>query len=331
MFNSRYLPFFQAALGEIEMLLTRHEHDSHHYRLLHHVLDQLRRDFFQDKLIPSLLVPAMAWKALGQTHERSLDILNASQILFYAFLDITDDAEDQDLNPRYWKVLGPALAINAGTSLLFLSQLMLEQLQECPRRQSQIHPLQQLFMRAGWRLTVGQHRDLAGARLAPLAPEEVLHTHRLKAGSSVRLYLESAAVLARAQPVHQEALAQLGEIWGCILQIRGDWQNLDAAWSSDLANGIESYPIALLRSVLPPEEQEKLAQFLSLARSEKPAHLYLRHLCNRHALHHQVNATLTALREAAEAEVARLQGCETRELLDFLGRMKDLEALKGDR
>src|SRR5690606_3566183 len=102
---------------------------------------------------------------------------------------------DQDLDPRLWQNLSPALAINTGTSLLFLAYLMLQELAVLGVSDQMIARLYPLFSEAGWRLTCGQHRDLAFALSAQASPDDVLRTHSLKTGTSVSLYLHSTAVL----------------------------------------------------------------------------------------------------------------------------------------
>lgn len=321
----------RAMLLEIDGLLADVSLDPLHERLLQRVLDKLRSEFMAQKIFPALLAPAMAWRALHlDPEDRRLHVLCAAHMLFYAFLDITDDVEDQELSAPIWRQLGPALAINAGTSLMFLSQLMLARLDSCGVSERIQHQLSQLFMQAGWCLSVGQHRDLSSPRLRDeLTPADVLNTHLLKTGSSVRLYLESVAVLLELPPTGRADLAELGECLGVLVQILGDWHNVQQAFSSDLANGCATLPLVMLQAQVSSSDLETLRVAQATAPHQEAAHAIVRHLLSKYATHTALNALILERRQQASACLDRLQaaGCETTELLRFLKRFQRIRLL----
>ncbi|MGV3527116.1 MAG: polyprenyl synthetase family protein [Candidatus Sericytochromatia bacterium] len=316
----------RAMLLEIDALLAEVSLDVLHERLLQRVLDKLRSEFMAQKIFPALLAPAMTWRALHQpSDDPRLAVLCAAHMLFYAFLDITDDVEDQELSAPIWRQLGPALAINAGTSLMFLSQLMLQRLSTWGVSAATQQELGQLFMQAGWCLSVGQHRDLSSPRLSEQwRSDDVLNTHLLKTGSSVRLYLESVAVLCETSPELRADLAELGTCLGALVQMLGDWHNLQQPLSSDLANGCAALPLIILQEQVSAADLDTLRVAQASARHEPAAHDIVRHLLKKYAVHSTLNALILNRREQASACLARLHaaGCETGELLGFLKRFR---------
>ena len=325
MLNAAYYPQLRAVLLEIEAFLQAWDPDQAHYRLMQRSLAKLRQDFLSDKIFPAMVVPTLAWKALGREESSALHVLNAAHFLFYAFLDLTDDVEDDELEDPLWHQLGKPIAINAGTSLMFAGLLMLDRLALHKIKTQRIETLRRMFIASGWFLSVGQHRDLASARALSLSAEDVLTTHRLKTGSSVRLYLESAAVLAGAKPVQQQHFAELGKNMGVMVQCIGDWRNLQAPISSDLGNHCQSLPLVLLQERLQPADRETFeAALLGAVRSETAfgANEVMRHLLGRYGIVEPLNQLLTRARNHAleQLEWLRRGGCETQALEKFVKR-----------
>lgn len=331
MLNEVYYPQLRAVLFQIEAFLAVWDPDQSHYRLIQRALAKLRQDFLADKIFPAMVVPTLAWKALGRLEGPALHTLNAAHFLFYAFLDLTDDVEDQELKDPIWTQLGAPLAINAGTSLLFGALLMLDRLTECKVKTRQVEALRRLFIEAGWFLTVGQHRDLASSRAYHLSADDVLKTHRLKTGTSVRLYLESAALLAGAKAPQQKYFAVLGEAMGVMVQIIGDWRNLQQPISSDLHNRCQSLPLVLLQQHLPITDLEIYQAAILGATRESTAigaNDVIRHLLHKHKISKPLNELLSQSRNKAleSLENLRRSGCEVRELHQFVSRFAPIEA-----
>lgn len=326
MLNQTYYPVFREVLRETELLLSELHEDDSHYRLLQRSLGKLRQDFLKDRVFPALIVPGLAWQALGRENSRALWVLNAAHYLFYAFLDLTDDIEDHELTDPLWRQLGDPLAINAGTGLLFASLLMLDRLKGEVKSARTIDALRRLFILAGWQLTAGQHRDLASSRAGVLSAETVLRTHQLKTGTSVGLYLESAALLAGAKPAQRRHFAALGRALGVMVQIRGDWVNVLTPFSSDLANGCQSLPLALLRGRLEGQDKDIYLAALQQAPQDQAAHDIVRHLLNKYTVTEPMHELLEARRTEVMSLLKRLQGsgCEIAELERFVARFQPI-------
>lgn len=332
MLNAAYYPQLRAVLLEIEALLAGWDPDAEHRRLLQRCLGKLRQDFLADKIFPAMVVPTLAWRALGHAETPALYVLNAAHFMFYAFLDLTDDVEDGELSGPFWHQQGAAVATNAGTSLLFGSLMLLDRLGRHRVRASRIEALRAMFIEAGWFLTIGQHRDLVSARAGRLKYQDVLTTHRLKTGTSVALYLASAARLAGAGTRQMRQFEALGRQIGLMVQIIGDWRNLQAGHSSDLANHCQSLPLVLLRERLNAADAEQLDAIWSGAGrpgTDLGANLALRHLLAKYRIDEPLNQLLAHSRNLAleQVEWLRRGGCHSAELLGFVQRFEPVESL----
>lgn len=328
MINQAAYPLFRQIFLEVETTLRLWHCDESHSHWLNHALNKLRQDYFADKVFPALMGPWLAWQALGRENSSELHILGAAHTLFYAFLDLTDDAEDQELDEEFWQPGQESLAINIGTSLLFLSLLSLERLSNAGVPAWKTAGLRQMFCQAGWLLTAGQHRDLTSGSEKPKTVAEALKTITLKTGTSVRLYFQSSARLAGAEATIENHLGSLGECIGILSQIRGDYQNIfNATLSTDLRNRCLSLPIVISRPALSSADQDILDAALSQASRDQAAHTVIRHLLRKANCRQLLNHWLEHYRSQAQSdlEILAQAGLNTLELQRFLQRLKPLE------
>lgn len=322
--NQRYLPEFLSVLHEVDDFLLRSELDPVHRRLMQQSLDPLRQDFFADKLVAALIFPALTREALGQKPARCFTQLAAVHVLFYGFLDLTDDVEDRELSGMLWQELGESVAINTGASLLFLSLNLLHELEApVPVRLD----LFRQFSEAGYFLTVGQQRDLLSSRWPDQGVESVLQTHLLKTGSSVALYLRSTASLAGATPEQCEGFEALGQSLGILAQILGDWRDTEQG-GADFINGCESVPLQILRARLRAEDALFLSRLQEQARepgNPLPLAMY-RHLLQKYGVREAVAQLMHDYQERAASCVQQLakSGVNTTLFLPFLERLAHL-------
>lgn len=304
--NQRYLPELLSTLRVVDDWLLRSELDPLHRRLLQQSLAPLRQDFFADKLIPALIFPVLTWEAMEQEPQTAFVQLAAVHFLFYGFLDLTDDVEDRDLSGALWEDVGEGAAINAGTSLLFLSLNLLHAL---PVSASVKLDLHRQFSEAGYCLTVGQQRDLLSHRWPEQGIAEVLQTHLLKTGSSVALYLRSTATLAGATAMQCQQWEALGHALGIGAQILGDWRDTEDTPGSDFANGCESVPLQLLRQRVDAKDAAFLAQLLVQARHGQeealPFDMY-RYLLRKYAVREAVLDLMGVYQQRIEASLQAL-------------------------
>lgn len=327
MSNAAFFPYFQALQTQVETLLLQHCPDPTLQRLLWAVLAKLQAEFADNRVFPALLGPYLAWETLGQEPDARLVHLGTAHLLFYAFLDITDDAEDHDLDRDPWHELGPELAINAGTALQFLALMALDPLRTVGIAPSRVDRLRQAFIQAGWHLASGQHRDLYRRKAPSWEPAEALETVRLKTGSSVRLYFETPAILAASRPKVCRALAACGEALGVIMQIHGDYQDLvEHAISPDLRDGLITYPVRLAYAALPPAQQKTLSVAVVQAPRSQPAHAIVRHYLQHTQVPQQLNTALQPYRDRVHqaCDFLTRQGYDPSGIAGLLDRLKPL-------
>jgi geranylgeranyl pyrophosphate synthase len=327
--NQRHVPGFQRMLYRVDSFLQECQLDPLHTRLMQQSLNQLRQDFFADKMIPALVFPEMTREALGQEDSAVFDTLGAVHFLFYAFLDLTDDVEDRDLKGALWQDIGEPAAINIGTSFLFLSFNLLNTLPLSP--ELKLHLYQQ-FSEAGYALTAGQHRDLLSFRSSTYQThtvEDALTTHLLKTGSSLALYLTSTACVAGATEELQSEFESLGHTLGILLQILGDWRDTETPFSPDFVNACQSVPLSLLSSLVSAEDALYLSRLLAQAHLDEmhlmPFDLY-RYLLRKYRVIEHVQALLDRYYAQAMKGLQRLhqQGVNVRGFSDFLARFPRL-------
>lgn len=162
--------------------------------------------------------------------------------LFYAFADVTDDAEDHDLDSETWASWGWEQAINTGNSLLFLAlQYLYDHL---PSDAAGL--LASSFITSGLTMTYGQHADLLGLSGSNRSLATYLRTVEQKSGASFATYAEVAALAAGRDRKSAREFAEFGRLLGSMFQMISDLHELwGPALSSDLLNRRLSFPIAL--------------------------------------------------------------------------------------
>lgn len=187
-------------------------------------------------------------------------VLGSACALFYAFADITDDAQDHELSPDPWKDWGWEQAVNTGTSLLFQSlQFLYDQL---PRERAT--PIVERFVKAGLDMTYGQHLDLMGLAISGAPLDSYLTMARQKSGASFGAYAASVASMNRQSADVSEAYREFGEILGVMFQMISDVYDLwGTRASQDLQNRRLSYPIALGLEQLGGPHQARLRSLLN--------------------------------------------------------------------
>lgn len=180
--------------------------------------------------------------------------------LFYAFADITDDAQDHDLKPEPWAIWGWEQAVNTGSSLLFQCfQYLYQQLGS-----SKAGPGVFALSRAGLTMTYGQHRDLLGQSTPDASFAHYLKTVEQKSGASFGVYAELVALINDLPHEEVRAYRAAGESLGATFQMMSDTFELWSGRYSDLQNQRLTLPIVLALEHLEGESRDR---FLDLLRS----------------------------------------------------------------
>jgi geranylgeranyl pyrophosphate synthase len=191
------------------------------------------------------IVPAAAWH-----------LLHVAAMLL-------DDVEDNELTLKGWPPMTAGQAINVATTLIFLSQLMLTELDHAEVDHTRIRALQVTYDRAILRMCAGQHLDLnttstdLGAHWRMVAA---------KSGEFFSLPCRAGAILATDEPRIVEAYAEFNLNLGILVQIgddiRGVWHPLGPV---DLLHGSKTLPVAYALSVSDEKRRAHLQEILRRA------------------------------------------------------------------
>ena len=109
-----------------------------------------------------------------------------------------------------------------------------------------------------------------------------------------------------------------------MVQVSGDWLNLQASWSSDLANHCLNYPLAVLESVLPDCEQDTYLVAQEISPRDPAAQEIIRYLLKKHRIDQEVNQELDRLRKEVTTKIDALSksGCQMKTIEALLERFK---------
>lgn len=179
--------------------------------------------------------------------------------LFYAFADITDDAQDHDMPPDPWETWGWEQAVNTGTSLLFQSlQILYDRV---PEKASELVPV---FVQAGLEMTHGQHTDLRGQAMEAPTLSEYLTAIQQKSGASFGAYAQAMAIACGRSLAESQDFREFGRLLGTIFQMLNDTYELwSGRLSPDFANRRLTLPFVLALEQLQGEPRERLTGLLS--------------------------------------------------------------------
>lgn len=205
------------------------------------VLLKARASFEREGHWPIIDFPLALHRALGGDDPVG-ETLAGACALFYAYADVTDDAEDHDLPPDPWGVWGWEQAVNTGNALLFAClQYLFDRL--TPERAA---PLVEAFVRGGWVMTAGQHDDLRGQEGPAASLQAYLTAIQRKSGASFGAYAQAVALANHRERSEAERFRELGERMGMLFQTMNDTHELwGGRLSPDFANRRLSFPIVL--------------------------------------------------------------------------------------
>lgn len=190
---------------------------------------------------PILDFPLALHRSLGGQVEVGQVVAGACA-LFYAYADVTDDAEDHDLAEEPWAEWGWEQAVNTGNALLFTCfQYLYDSLPS-----DAAAPLVETFVRAGVTMTQGQHFDLVGQAAQEPGVQAYFATIERKSGASFGAYAKAVALANETWGQDAERFHALGKTLGMMFQMMNDTHELwGPRLSSDFANRRLSFPIVL--------------------------------------------------------------------------------------
>ena len=172
---------------------------------------------------PEGIVPLAVCDAISGHYEQALPAAAAMRF-FRAAADVFDDIEDADSPVSLAARYGPAVAINAATTLLVLGEKALARL--AIRGLAGDVIVRVLDAVNSYHLTAcaGQHRDLSTVPGTPLAEDEYLEILAMKSASEVECAYVIGALVAGARPEMVDLFATLGRNHGMAAQIADDIQ-----------------------------------------------------------------------------------------------------------
>ena len=205
--------------------------------LLTYPLSKAEAQLARDSRWPVLHLPLSLGAEFGLSPDTA-EGLACACLLLYGFADLTDDAQDGDLQGDW----GWERAVNAGFALSFLGQEVLGRL-DLPSEPKL--RLVQAFARAGRLMTFGQDGDLRAVYPAVPSIEEYMATITRKTGASVAYFAMAPAIAAQAADERIARLSTYGESLGAFHQIMSDLADYltPQGSGSDLRNRKLTLPI----------------------------------------------------------------------------------------
>ncbi|MBC7541767.1 MAG: polyprenyl synthetase family protein [Candidatus Sericytochromatia bacterium] len=214
------------------------------YRLLQRAFLPLAESLLAGRYYPAAELARMSYESHAGGFDDRIAMLCACFGVFFGAVDLVDCVEDHELPADPWDETGWELALNTGISCIFLAGTMLDQLTTVGVPAATVARLHALMAEQGWRLALGQNRDLARR---DTTEAEVLQTYRGKTGSSVALYVRAGAVLAGAPAATEACWGDFGEALGVIIQLHNDYYDtFESATSPDIENGSRTAPLVHL-------------------------------------------------------------------------------------
>lgn len=228
-------------------------------RLQRAVLGKARDRLAQDGHFPVIDFPL----ALHRHLEGSVEVgrtVGAACLLFYAFADVIDDAQDRDLGEALWAEWGWEQAVNTGLTLLFQSlRLAFESLPP-----GVAGGVVACFVQAGHLMTCGQHVDLMPPSRNVISFPAYLELVERKSGASFGAYAEASALANGQSPGMSARFRALGQALGTLFQMLNDTYELwGTVLSPDYANLRPSLPLVLAREQVSGEAAQHFASLLA--------------------------------------------------------------------
>lgn len=260
--------FLKAVERRVDETLDDPEFDPSQRELLKATVAVHRPKFQKNPLCD----PLALFYLIGRAREASFDEQGRELAtfcqLYLLSLDVFDDVQDEDLEGKPHGALGPAIAINVGIALMFLSLRALSRgmaLETDPERQLSYL---RLFNEVSVLAVSGQHRDLMGDSVVR-TPADVLAMQQAKT-SSLALVCECAAIFARCDQAERARYRRIGENLARFVQVVDDVRDVyGKKQSPDLSTGKMTYPLACFFEVAGETER---ARFETL-RAELPGSL----------------------------------------------------------
>ena len=227
------------------------------------------------------LLPGLCCQAAGGDPGCAAD-LAAAWLLYYSAAHVFDSVEDQDQPEAWWAALGPGVAINVATGLLFSASLGLQRLFKHQQTRQVAQQVVQDFNQSLLVVSSGQHADLVNPQ-----PDlkQWLEIAGAKSGEFFALACRCGARLATDDPARLKGFSDFGHHLGVLLQILDDLEDLKPGSdveTPDLSPKIgRSLVVAYALDVLPTPAKQRLRECLQTLLDDQQAATELIHLLDQ--------------------------------------------------
>ena len=191
------------------------------------------------------------------------DAAAAAWFLLSAAAHILDTVEDMDPPDPWWKDLGPGVAINAATGLIFSADAALQLLEETSKDLTLARQVRADFQSTLLQMSAGQHRDLT---LGKGTLEGYWQVAAQKSGNFFALACRSGARFAQISPNSVQAYGDFGLHLGLLVQLLDDLEPIQRPAQTLSEQTIREFcrilPVVYAMNVLSNEERERLASLL---------------------------------------------------------------------
>ena len=262
----------------IDHIFAKYAENEEQYKLLSYSLCKTQEALLNNKQVPCIQAPLLVYQAIKKRFSKTIYTVTAASTIFYLFLDLMDDVEDNELKNTIWEEIGQEEAINTANSFIFLSFLTLNTL----RNKYMSNKLKDELWKWGYMLTLGQGKDIASKRMESYNINDCLKIIRQKAGASAEMYCRMGAIAATEDEELVELYGKAGRYWGMAIQILGDYVNIwEKGISTDLLNQKKILPIAYAHEHATKEQKRTLYAALNRAYKDKTTHTVIRQILEK--------------------------------------------------
>lgn len=247
----------QLLMEELEAVLAPLANTADLYGLVKEPLNQALNGLTRDSVgnRPWPLLPLVVYEAISADFEKALPIAAALQFL-HAAAEVFDDIEDADSSGSLATKNGPAIAINAATTLLILAEKAITRLKERGVEDSLIVRVTDTINSCYATAAIGQHLDLSITPEKAASEDIYLKIADMKSAITVECACHTGAMLATANQELIDKFAEFGHNLGMAAQIANDIQGVTR--ESDILKHKITLPVIYALSQTEGEAHQQL-------------------------------------------------------------------------
>ncbi|MEQ8463813.1 polyprenyl synthetase family protein [Coleofasciculus sp. E1-EBD-02] len=190
---------------------------------------------FEEPMIPEAILPLASCQAVDGEAKEAIHVC-AALLALGLCLRILDDLEDQDRDGQLWKEVGATRAWNYASAIHILSFEILSKASLEPKI---FHKINQSYIDAFFRISVGQDRELVGTTRTV---EDYWLTVEMKSAGFVATACATGAMVGTDNPELIQSCGVFGHHLGLALQILNDMESI---WQPDGITDLKQGKITL--------------------------------------------------------------------------------------